>query len=69
MIITGNMQMGVNGVAMIIQRREGIDFVDALQMVTDCQSAMKKALANGGDPEEILAFELGLEPDYLFDLL
>lgn len=65
----GKMQMGFNGVVNTIARRDNLSIDDALELVRDCQQAMREALAEGGDPEEVLAFELGLEPDYLFDLL
>jgi len=53
----------------IIMRREGISFEDAKEMVTDCRDAILEGLELGEDPEEIIAQELGLEPDYLFDLI
>jgi len=53
----------------IIMRREGISFEDAKEMVTDCRDAILEGFELGEDPEEIIAQELGLEPDYLFDLI
>jgi len=53
----------------IIMKRERISFEDAKEMVTDCRDAILEAIDNGEDPEEIIAQELGLEPDYLFDLI
>jgi len=53
----------------IIMRRESISFEDAREMVTDCRDAILEGLELGEDPEEIIAQELGLEPDYLFDLI
>jgi len=29
----------------------------------------RRQFENGGDPEEILEYEFGLEPDYIYDLL
>ena len=46
-----------------------MSFDDAKELVTDCRDAIIEALETGDDPEEILAQELGLEPDYLFDLI
>jgi hypothetical protein len=53
----------------IIMRRESISFEDAKEMVMDCRDAILEGLELGEDPEEIIAQELGLEPDYLFDLI
>lgn len=68
-MIQGNMQMGFNGIVNLIARRDNMDIMEARELVTECQQAMIEAMQNGDDPEEILAQELGLEPDYLFDLL
>jgi hypothetical protein len=69
MKVPGRMFMGFNGVVNVIARRDGLDISEAVEVVRDCRKALRAGLAKGEDPEEILAQELGLEPDYLFDLL
>lgn len=59
----------MKNVIQIIMRREGISFEDAKEMVIDCKNAILEGIELGEDPEEIIAQELGLEPDYLFDLI
>jgi len=62
--------MGLRKVVNIIMERDGISFDDAKADVLECRRAMLEALDSGeDDPEEILAELLGLEPDYIFDLL
>jgi hypothetical protein len=43
---------------------QGHDVADAQELIRD----MKRAVAEGEDPEELLHAE-GLEPDYVMDLL
>jgi hypothetical protein len=59
----------MKNVIKIIMARDNMSFDDAKELVTDCRDAIIEALETGDDPEEILAQELGLEPDYLFDLI
>lgn len=49
----------------IIMRRDGLSSEDADDMIADA----KEAIAEGADPEEVLAQDFGLEPDYIFDLI
>lgn len=44
--------------------REGISYEEANEIVLEARLAVE----DGEDPEEVL-YELGLEPDYLLDLL
>ena len=51
----------------ILMRRDGISYADAKEAYLECQEAMMDALDNGDmfEVEEILRYELGLEPDYV----
>ena len=40
----------------------------SLEEAEDSIKEMRKRIEEGEDPEEIL-FEIGLEPDYIFDLI
>lgn len=46
-------------------RRDEITGWEADQLIAEC----REMVAEGYDPEEVLREELGLEPDYIFDLL
>jgi len=47
----------------VLQRRDGMSESEAQEVLADLQTRMWE----GEDPEDLL-FEIGLEPDYLFDL-
>ena len=49
----------------VIMRRDNMSSDEADELINEA----KEDLAEGGDPEEILAEYFGLEPDYIFDLL
>ncbi len=49
----------------VIMRRDNMSSAEAEELINEA----KEELAEGGDPEEILAEYFGLEPDYIFDLL
>ena len=53
--------------AMMISERDKISFTDAADIVRDCAQNIEYAFYNGSLDlaEEILATDLGLEPDYL----
>ncbi len=63
------MSAGIKRVAAIIAKRDGTSLEDAIERVKECREAMLEALGHEDDPEEVLADELGLEPDYIFDLI
>ena len=52
----------------ILMRRDGVTREEAKEMYLDCKSELMDAIAGTSclDPEEVLASELGLEPDYIF---
>lgn len=49
----------------VLMRRDGMSSDEADEAIAEAQ----EMVAEGGDPEEILASEFGLEPDYFWDLL
>ena len=55
----------MNEIVKILVERDGMTIDEAQQMVKEA----KKQVYNGEDPEEILLYEFGLEPDYIFDLI
>jgi hypothetical protein len=50
----------------VLMRRDGMSRAEAEDLIAE---ARKRVLEYGEDPEEILADEFGLEPDYIYDLL
>lgn len=57
----------MNEIIELLMRRDGLGYADAEEAYEDCKAEIDDALngINCLDPEEILASELGLEPDYL----
>ena len=53
----------------ILMRRDGYTSEEADAVMDETSEAIWDALENGDDPEQILAEELGLEPDYIFDFI
>ena len=49
----------------VLMRRDGMSSREADNAIDDA----KQRVFDGEDPEEVLADEFGLEPDYIFDLL
>lgn len=49
----------------VLMRRDQMTKRDALDLMKECRD---RILNDGEDPEDVLA-ELGLEPDYIFDLI
>lgn len=59
-------------IAEILVRRDKISMEDARIRVAECQRRLQEEAVPCGDydlVEEIIADELGLEPDYMMDLL
>ncbi len=50
----------------VLMRRDGMSRAEAEDLIAE---ARERVLEYGEDPEEILADEFGLEPDYIYDLL
>ncbi len=62
----------VKHIVQILMERDNISEQEAQRMVDDCRQQLLSEAVPSGDSdlaEEILAEELGLEPDYLMDLL
>ena len=55
----------MNPIVRILMERDGLAHNEANELLAECVTHVEC----GEDPEEILLEELGLEPDYLFDLL
>jgi hypothetical protein len=49
----------------ILMERDGLPREEAEEFVEEAREAIR----NGGDPEEILHQDFGLEPDYIFGLM
>ena len=49
----------------VLMERDGISSKEADEVIADA----KQRVWDGEDPEEVLADEFGLEPDYIFDLM
>lgn len=48
----------------ILMERDNLTKTEALEQIRD----MKQAVAEGDDPEEVL-YDIGLEPDFILDIL
>lgn len=61
----------MNEIIRILMRRDGVTYDEAKEMYLDCKSELIDAIAGTSclDPEEVLASELGLEPDYIFNFI
>ena len=56
----------------ILMRRDGVSRSEARSMIKECQRRLNEEAIVSGDYEcavDIIAEELGLEPDYMMDLL
>ena len=64
------MKKGENIIQMLM-RRDGVSRAEATQMYKDTRAELMDAImgTNCLDPEEVLAEELGIEPDYIFDFI
>ena len=64
-------ETGVGKIISIIARRDGMSRKEAASVVNEARKAILEAAANDdyGSAEEIMYEELGLEMDYIFDLL
>lgn len=49
----------------VLMRRDGLSAVEAQELIYEARDMVE----NGADPEEVLAQDFGLEPDYVFDLM
>lgn len=59
-------------VIQVLIGRDKITTHEAIELIQACADEIKESLATGCinyEPEEIIMDHLGLEPDYLFDVL
>ena len=49
----------------VLMRRDGLTYEEASELVNEA----RERVLDGEDPEEILHYDFGLEPDYVYDLL
>lgn len=49
----------------VLMRRDGLTQNEAVEALNEARQLVR----DGADPEEVLAEEFGLEPDYIFELL
>jgi hypothetical protein len=49
----------------VLVKRDGLSPREARELLSE----LRNRVLDGEDPEEILLEELGLEPDYVFDLI
>lgn len=61
----------MNEIINILMRRDGISKNEAINIVEECLKELSIAVENGDyiEAEEIVACDLGLEPDFLINLL
>ena len=57
----------MNKIIRLLMRRDGIRYAEAKEAYEECKAEIYDAFYGTSclDPEEILADELGLEPDYI----
>ena len=69
-IIINDMNKGIEKVTRILMNRDGSDHAEAKEQVEECARRCNDAFENGEFIlDDIIQDELGLEPDYLEDIL
>ena len=61
----------MNRVVSILMKRDGYSKEEAIEIINNCREEINEAIADGDYDlaEDILACDLGLEPDYIMDIL
>jgi hypothetical protein len=61
----------MNRIIEILMARDGVTYDEAKEMYEDAKAELMDAIdgTSGLDPEEVLMSELGLEMDYILDLI
>lgn len=61
----------MNEIIRILMSRDNLTYEEAKEMYEDTKAELMDAIdgTSGLDPEEVLMSELGLEMDYIFDLI
>lgn len=57
--------MSVPSIVSVLMNRDGLSLHDAIDWVNEA----REEVANGGNPEQILRQDFGLEPDFVWDLM
>jgi len=55
----------VDSILEVLMRRDGLSKEEAQERIDEA----KQMVADGDDPEEVVHYEFGLEPDYIWDLM
>ena len=55
----------MNKVVEILMKRDGMTEEEAKDLVKEC----REMIYDGEDPTDVLEYEVGLEPDYIFDII
>lgn len=60
-----------NNLVELLMRRDHLTREEAIEMLFTCKEDLERAVSDGnyGDVDDIIMDDLGLEPDYLFDIL
>ena len=60
-----------NNLVELLMRRDHLTREEAIEMLFTCNAALERAVSDGNysDVDDIIMDDLGLEPDYLFDIL
>lgn len=58
-----------NTVIEILMRRDGLTKREAIQLVKETREMIYNCNGNTGDAEDIMMEQLGLELDYIYDIL
>lgn len=56
----------------LLMKRDGISEIEAMNCLEDCRAEIDDVLSMGGDydlVEDAVRYHLGLEPDYIFDIV
>lgn len=60
----------MNKIIEILMDRDGLNYEEAKEMYEETREEMLQSIEDGNlDADEILADNLGLEPDYIFDFI
>lgn len=60
-----------NNLVELLMRRDHLTREEATEMLFTCKEDLERAVSDGNynDVDDIIMDDLGLEPDYLFDIL
>lgn len=60
-----------NNLVELLMRRDHLTHEEAIEMLFTCKEDLERAVSDGNysEVDDIIMDDLGLEPDYLFDIL